>query len=216
VTRSETSGVTRLVVWRHGHTDWNRDSRVQGQTDTPLNDTGRAQAAAAASLLAGLDPGVIVSSDLRRAAETAAALAALTGLPVRRDERLRERHYGRWQGHTLAEVAERFPAEHARWRAGDPAPGCDIESLDDLGKRVGQTLQEAADAAAGRTVVVATHGGGAKQGMAWLLGWLPDMSRSVAGLDNCHWAELRHDARGWRLWSYNVGASTRVEPPLSA
>jgi probable phosphoglycerate mutase len=211
-----TGDLTRLIVWRHGNTDWNRDSRVQGQTDIALNDLGRAQAAAAAPLLAGFRPDAIVSSDLRRAADTAGVLAALTGLGVRRDERLRERFYGGWQGLTMAEAANRFPAEHARWRSGDASPGCDIESLDDLAKRVGQAFQEAADAAEGGTVVVATHGGGAKQGIAWLLGWLPDMTRTVGGLDNCHWAELRRDSRGWRLWSYNVGATTRVEPPLSA
>ena len=72
--------MTRLIVWRHGNTDWNAANRVQGQTDVPLNELGRDQARAAAPLLAALRPDAIVASDLSRAAETAAALAALTGL----------------------------------------------------------------------------------------------------------------------------------------
>jgi probable phosphoglycerate mutase len=198
---------TRLIVWRHGNTDWNREDRVQGQLDAPLNELGRAQAAAAAGLLADLRPDAIVSSDLSRAADTAAALAALTGLPVTYDERLRERDFGRFQGRTLTEAAAEFPAEFARWRAGEPSPGGDIESQDDLGKRVGEALLAAVERRPGGTVVVATHGGSARQGMAWLLGWPPEVPRSMAGLGNCRWAELRCGAgRGWRLWSYNVGA----------
>lgn len=208
-------GPTRLIIWRHGNTDWNAASRVQGQSDAPLNDTGRAQAAVAAPLIAALDPDVLVSSDLSRAADTAGALATLSGLPIRYDERLRERYYGKWQGRTLTEIAQEFPTEYARWRAGDPSPGCGIESQDDLAERVGSALLEAADASPGRTIVVATHGGGARGGIAWLLGWPPEVNRTIGVLDNCHWSELRRDGRGWRLWSYNAGA-LRVEPPLPA
>jgi probable phosphoglycerate mutase len=89
--------MTRLIIWRHGNTDWNAANRVQGQTDVPLNDLGREQALAAAPLLAALRPDAIVASDLSRAADTAAALAAPTGLPVRSDQRLRS-GTGCWQG----------------------------------------------------------------------------------------------------------------------
>ncbi|GIG92796.1 histidine phosphatase family protein [Plantactinospora endophytica] len=206
--------MTRLIVWRHGNTDWNAANRVQGQLDVPLNDLGREQAAEAAPLLAALRPDAIVASDLRRAADTAAALAAVTGLPVRTDARLRERYYGQWQGLLMTEVAQRFPAEYTRWRAGDPDPGSEVESLDDLGKRVGTALQEAADAAPGGTVVVATHGGGARQGCGYLIGWDATVLRSVGPLNNCHWTDLRHDeVRGWQLRGHNVGLVTPVPPP---
>ncbi|MET8835185.1 histidine phosphatase family protein [Micromonospora sp. NPDC004540] len=208
--------MTRLIIWRHGNTDWNAAGRVQGQTDVPLNDLGREQARVAAPVLAALRPDAIVASDLRRAADTAAALAALTGLPVRSDARLRERHFGQWQGLALTEVAERFPDEYARWRAGDPDPGAGIESLDDLGKRLGAAFQEAADLAVGGTVVVATHGGGARQGVGHLLGWDHAVLRSVGSLANCHWTELRHDdgvqrrtSPGWHLRAHNVGLITQ-------
>ncbi|SDZ26415.1 probable phosphoglycerate mutase [Micromonospora pattaloongensis] len=206
--------MTRLIVWRHGNTDWNAADRVQGQTDTALNDLGREQAATAAPLLAALRPDAIVASDLQRAADTAAALAALTGLPVATDPRLRERHYGLWQGLTMPTIAERYPAEYARWRAGDQAPGCEVESLDDLGKRVGEALQEAADAVPGGTIVIATHGGAARQGCGHVLGWPPAVLRTVGPLRNCYWTELRHDeVRGWQLRAHNTGATTQSSAP---
>ncbi|MFI0796429.1 MULTISPECIES: histidine phosphatase family protein [Micromonospora] len=205
--------MTRLIVWRHGNTDWNATDRVQGQTDVPLNDLGREQAATAAQLLAALRPDAIVASDLSRAADTAAALAALTGLPVRADARLRERHFGRWQGLARTEAAERYPDEYSRWRAGDPDPGADIESLDDLGKRIGTALQGAADVAPGGTIVVATHGGGARQGCGYLLGWDHTVLRAIGPLQNCHWTELRHsEPRGWQLLAHNVGPITLQAP----
>ena len=207
---------TRLIVWRHGNTDWNAANRVQGQSDVPLNALGEQQAVDAAELLVRLRPAALVSSDLRRAADTAAALAALTGLSVRRDERLRERYFGAWQGLTMAEVAETRPEEHARWKAGEAVIGGDIETLDDMGKRVADALQQAADSIpAGGTVVVATHGAAARQGVGHLLGWPREQLRTLRALQNCHWAELSHDeSRGWQLAAYNVGPfSDRPVPP---
>ena len=213
--------MTRLILWRHGNTDWNAGDRVQGQSNPALNDLGAEQVAAAAPLLAALHPDAIVSSDLRRAVDTAQSLAALTGLPVRTDPRLRERHYGLWQGLTIAEVLDRFPVEYARWRAGEQDPGCAVESLDDLGKRVGEALQDAADSVPGGTVVIATHGGAARQGCGYLLGWPTEVLRTIGTLHNCHWTDLRHEprgpepvagggdhrVRGWRLRAHNVGVT---------
>ena len=209
---------TRLIVWRHGNTDWNAGNRVQGQTDVPLNDLGRQQAVDAAELLVRLRPDVLVASDLRRAADTAAALAALTGLSVTYDERLRERYFGVWEGRTMTEVAETRPQEHALWTAGADVIGGDIETLDDLGKRVADALQSAADLVpAGGTVVVATHGAAARSGIGHLLGWPREQLRTLRALQNCHWVELTHDsARGWQIATYNVGpfADRPVPPPV--
>ncbi|GAA2600013.1 histidine phosphatase family protein [Winogradskya consettensis] len=207
---------TRLIVWRHGNTDWNAGHRVQGQTDVPLNDLGRQQAVDAAELLVRLRPDVLVSSDLVRASDTAAALAALTGLSPSYDKRLRERYFGQWQGLTMAEVAEQRPDEHARWTAGADVIGGDVETLDDLGERVADGLQAAADLVpAGGTVVVATHGAAARSGVGHLLGWPREQLRSLRALQNCHWVELSHDgSRGWQLAAYNVGPfSERPVPP---
>lgn len=196
--------MTRLIVWRHGNTEWNADGRIQGQTDTPLNALGRQQAADAARMLLTLRPAAIVASDLARASDTAAALGRLSGLTVSYDKRLRERSFGHWQGLLMSEVAERFPEEHARWRARQEVGG-DVESLDELGGRVSAALLAAA--ALGDTVVVATHGGAARQGVGQLLGWPSPVLRTLRPLDNCHWIDLTHDERrGWQMAAYNVGA----------
>lgn len=197
---------TTLVLWRHGETEWNRSRRVQGQLDVGLAEVGREQARSSAARLATLSPTAIVSSDLRRAADTAAALAGLTGLPVETDPRLRERYFGQWQGLGVAEIAQRWPEESERWHAGDPSPGCGVEHLEDLGKRVAGALRDVADRHVGGTVVVSTHGGAARAGCAALLGWPADVARTLAVLSNCHWTELRFDAvRGWHLRGYNLG-----------
>lgn len=210
--------MTRLVVWRHGNTDWNAGNRVQGQLDIPLNDLGRQQAVDAAELLVRLQPQAIVASDLKRAADTAAALAALTGLPVSYDKRLRERYFGDWQGLTMPEVKAARPAEHARWQAGADEIGGDVESLTDLGARVADALQAAADLVPpGATVVVTCHGAAARQGIGHLLGWPSATLRTMRALQNCHWVELTHDTdRGWQLAAYNVGRFTErpVPPPV--
>ena len=94
-----------VLFWRHGQTDFNVAGRFQGQSDVPLNDTGRAQAEQAARRLAELGPELIVSSDLSRAAATADSLATLLGLEPVRDRRLRETAFGEWEGSSRAEVA---------------------------------------------------------------------------------------------------------------
>lgn len=198
--------MTRLLLWRHGQTAWNAADRVQGQTDVDLSEVGHTQAEAAAARLAELHPDVIVSSDLRRAADTAAALAAVTGLSVACDARLRERHYGEWQGLTNSEISARWPEASERWRAGLPVPEFGIEDLDEVGKRMASALQDAADAHPGGTIVVASHGGAIRRGVVALLGWPESVVRTIGVISNCHWVELRMDPRrGWQLRAYNVG-----------
>lgn len=199
--------MTTLILWRHGATGWNAERRIQGQTNTALSALGRTQAAVAAQMLAARKPDAIVSSDLRRCVETVAPLAELTGLPVRRDVRLRERHYGEWQGLAMHEVAERFPAAYARQRTGGDDLGHGIEAPDDVSKRVGEALREAADATPGGTTVVVTHGGAARYGVFELLGWPTEQLGGMVVLFNCHYSELRLDvARGWMLRAHNIGA----------
>ncbi len=198
--------MTRLLVVRHGRTGYNATDRIQGQLDTELDEVGRAQAAQVATRLADLAPDVIVSSDLIRAADTAAALGAVTGLPVRYDPRLRERSFGLWQGLLGSEVAERYPEEYARWQAGQPVEGCDVEELDDLAKRASLAFVEAADLAPEGTAVVFCHGGTTKYGVVALLGWPTSVLATIGSMGNCRWVDLRrHTVRGWQLRGYNVG-----------
>ncbi|MBT2503190.1 histidine phosphatase family protein [Curtobacterium sp. ISL-83] len=140
---------TLLYLVRHGETDWNRQRRIQGSTDIPLNDTGRVQAADAAGLLHRRRFDAVVASPLSRAAETGAIIAERLGLPLPSTyDGLAERSYGEAEGLTDSEVRERYPH--------DDVPG--RESRAALLARVTETLGEIAVRFDGGTVVVATHG----------------------------------------------------------
>jgi len=147
---------TRILLARHGETDWNRIGRWQGQADPPLNADGRDQAAALADELAGDGIAAIYSSDLRRASETADTVAARLGLPVVLDPGLREIDVGSWSGLTRAEVEERFPEGFARWQDGDI--GHDGETSEELTDRIVAAVQRIAAAHEGERVLVVSHG----------------------------------------------------------
>ena len=140
---------THLYLVRHGETDWNAQRRIQGSTDIPLNDTGRAQAAATAELLARRRFDAVVASPLSRAAETGAIIAARLGLPEPAAyPGLAERSYGDAEGLTDDQVLAQYP--------DDVIPG--RESRSALLARVTETLGEIAVRFDGGVVVVATHG----------------------------------------------------------
>jgi broad specificity phosphatase PhoE len=203
-----TKGSRRLIVWRHGETDHNASGIWQGQLDTPLSDTGREQAQRAADALAAYSPTMIVSSDLERAADTARTLASRVGVKVRYDERLREIHAGQWQGMTAGDVAERYPEEQAALAAGeDIQRGIDGESLGQVAERARAAVDELlADLAPGKCAVIATHGVSGRSVVASLVGLDQHLAwQSIAGLHNCHWAELSEYTAGWRIVSWNVG-----------
>jgi len=122
---------TRVLAIRHGETAWNVDTRIQGQLDIPLNDTGRWQAERLAAAVADEGVTALYSSDLLRAYQTAEAIARVTELPVAADAGLRERGFGGFEGFTYKEITERWPDQSERWRKRDPdfAPGETGESL---------------------------------------------------------------------------------------
>jgi probable phosphoglycerate mutase len=148
--------VTRILLARHGETDWNRVGRWQGQADPPLNDAGRRQAAELAERLAGDGIAAIYSSDLARASQTAQVVADRLGLRVVEDAGLREIDVGSWSGLTRAEVEERFPEGYARWLGGEI--GHDGETREQLTARVVAAVERIAGEHH-RTVLVVTHGG---------------------------------------------------------
>ena len=157
--------MTLLTLVRHGETDWNRDRRIQGSTDIPLNDTGRAQARDAAAALreqlersaALLEPRV-VSSDLSRARETARIIAAELGLPAPAAYReLRERSYGEAEGVDAAEFVRRWGDWHtAEVPGAEPWPLLRERALRALGEVVRDVRRATAPAPA--SVIVVTHG----------------------------------------------------------
>ncbi|TDC80810.1 histidine phosphatase family protein [Actinomadura sp. 7K507] len=194
-------GRRRLVLWRHGQTAWNVEGRFQGRTDIPLDETGVRQARRAAGLLAGLRPTALLASPLRRAADTAQALADVTGLPVRYDDDLVERAGGAWEGLSAREIRERYPAERARW---EPPGG---ETSAQVAKRVGSALERALDdlPPTGQ-LVVASHGAALRLGMSHLIGLPEEVWERLGGLSNCCWSvvtEMRNG--GWRLVEHNAG-----------
>jgi 2,3-bisphosphoglycerate-dependent phosphoglycerate mutase len=153
--------MTHFVVVRHGETQWNLEERIQGQGDSPLTASGRAQAAAIARRLAAGDPfDALVSSDLGRAHDTARAIAAATGHDIRLDAGLRERHFGVGEGLTYDEVGARYPGAFRSDGAIDPdfaVPGG--ESRRAFHERVARAFEALALEAPEARIVVVTHGG---------------------------------------------------------
>ncbi|MFD0884852.1 histidine phosphatase family protein [Streptosporangium algeriense] len=198
----------RVVCLRHGQTLWNVEHRFQGHSDIPLDETGVAQAARAASLLAALRPTMIVSSDLQRAHDTASALGRLVGLGVSVDKDLRERGGGEWEGLTREEISAGWPEQYAAWEA----PGG--EEVADVAARVSASIRRwAGQLDEDGLLVVASHGAAIRLGIAHLLGLPEDLWSALGGLGNCSWSVLEEGRRGWRLMEHNAG--TLPEPVQS-
>jgi 2,3-bisphosphoglycerate-dependent phosphoglycerate mutase/probable phosphoglycerate mutase len=180
---------------------------MQGQLDSQLTATGLAQARRAARSLAELKPEVLMTSDLSRAGDTAAALAAETGIPLRVDKRLRETHLGTWQGLTHAEVEVLWPGGILTWR-GNPEwapPGG--ETKVEVAERAAHVVAEL-DAGDHNSAVLCTHGGLIAGLTPLLLGVPVSGWPAFGGVSNCHWTVLDRRSSGWRLMSYNTAASS--------
>ena len=151
---------TRLLVVRHGETDWNVGGRIQGHTDIPLNERGRWQAARLAAAVADEGLSAVYTSDLLRASQTAAALAGACGLEPWPRPDLRERGFGCFEGLTFAEIAARWPDDAARWRRRDPAFGpVGGETLAAFDARVVQAAGALARRHPGQVIALVAHGG---------------------------------------------------------
>lgn len=200
----------RVVLWRHGRTAHNAAARMQGQSDIPLDDVGQWQVdTAAAALASRYRPTRIIASDLSRAHATAQALSDRVGLPVHTDPRVRERSFGAWEGMTSAEIAERWPEQHAAWAQGREPEGVGAETRADVLERMVRAVTEQAAALEqDDTLVVAAHGTAISLAITGMLG-LPADWRGVAGMSNAHWAEVQPGRSGstpaWRLLALNVG-----------
>jgi broad specificity phosphatase PhoE len=187
--------VSTLLLVRHGETDWNRDGRWQGHSDTHLNDSGREQAARLADELDGVD--VIYSSDLARARETAEIVAERVDLPVHLDQRLRERSFGAWEGKTGPEIESEFAAAHAKWLAGGPGAD-DAEPFAEFAARVESFVAEVVARHPDETVLIVAHGGSIRviHARAQGLDYVRD-HRLIPGVPNCTVA--RYAARDGKL-----------------
>lgn len=196
----------RLVLWRHGETGHNLAGRIQGHLDTELTETGLGQARRAAPVVAGFEPDVALSSDLRRATATAAAFTEFSGMAVRLDKRLRETCVGEWQGLSGAEVEHGWPGALVEWRASATWAPPGGESRAEVAVRALEAVEEV-DAAHDGTALMCAHGGVITGLTAKLLGWPLEQWPTLGGLGNCHWVVLvrRTQPSGWRLVAYNAG-----------
>lgn len=189
----------RLVLMRHGQTDWNAQFRFQGRTDIPLNAEGRAQAQAAAPFVAAYRPSRIVASPLQRALVTAQAVGERAGLEVETDARFQETYLGEWEGMVNDDVVAQDPTGVARWRAGEPGfrAGRTGESKLDVARRASDALEEIMRTAApGSTTLVVMHGGAAAALIGALMHLDPRDWPRFQGLGNCAWSVLREDLVG--------------------
>lgn len=205
----------RLVLWRHGRTEWNVDGRFQGQADVPLDGVGREQAAAAARIVAGFEPVAIFSSDLSRTFQTAEPLAALTGLEIQTDKRLREIHVGSWEGLSGDEIKAQDPDLAERvWRGEDVRRSPTGESPQEVADRVAEALTEIAETADdGSTIAVVTHGLAGRVGACRFVGLPLEQWRLFGGLANCAWISLDRHRSGayWRIETYNAVTARDLE-----
>lgn len=199
----------RLIVWRHGRTSWNVAHRFQGHADIALDDVGHDQADEAAAVLAAEKPHAIVSSDLRRARDTAEALARACGQEVAVDAGLREAYAADWEGLTHEQIQQRDAGLYRRWREDSGVrPGGTGETAVEVAMRMEQALhRHLLRRADGETLVLVTHGGSARALVGRLIGMPTAVWKRMSVLGNCGWAELVGDSDiGWRLHAYNRGA----------
>ncbi len=181
---------TRIIAIRHGETDWNVDSRVQGHLDIPLNETGRWQASRVAQALSGESISAIYASDLLRAWDTARAISEATGRVLQAHTGLRERGFGVLQGKTHAEIETHWPEQSLRWRQRDPhwAPHGG-ESLVAVRERITRSASELAVRHPGEQIVLVAHGG---------------------VLDALYRVATGHDLQAPRTWSLGNAAINRL------
>ncbi len=204
----------RIVILRHAETVDNAARIWQGHKDSELSERGREQVAAAAPHLAAYEPALLVSSDLRRAASTADAIAQLTGLEVRLDVRWREVHVGEWQGLHADEVKARYPEVLEALDRGEDVPkGVTGETRADVAVRTAAALREVVrELLPGETAVIVSHGAAGRVAASELVELDQDLSEAVfRGLDNCHWVELVEVGKSfsarvrWRISGWNLG-----------
>ena len=224
---------SRIVLMRHGQTDFNLARRFQGRIDKPLNEAGRSQAAGAAGVLVSRlcepsaevgmiaaedgrsydDGGVrIVSSPLGRAVDTATIVARvfdIAGYPCEGpelDERLTERYYGSFEGKTYEEIASEQPEAYAQYRAQGECDLAEVERSEAVGARVRDAVLEAARACRDdQSLIVVSHGSAIARGIVSLLGLDPAVFNGLRGVDNCHWSELVPIAHAKRRGTVSLG-----------
>ena len=161
----------KLLLTRHGQTDWNIAGRYQGQSDVPLNQTGQTQAAQIAKRLSTETIHAIYTSDLSRAANTAQAIADFHQLEIKKDSRLRELSFGDWEGMTYKEMSAHSPDLFSKWMTDSMNISTpNGETLAQLAARVKSAFDQIKDDHKDQTVLVVSHSGALQSLLAVTLG----------------------------------------------
>ena len=207
---SSTDLPIRVVLWRHGQTDWNVENRFQGHSDIPLNKVGEYQASEAAKVLAALRPDRIISSDLLRAQSTAAALAKLTDIKVEINPNLRETDGGLWEGKLASENRASHGELFANWyEGGDEPAGVTGERRSEVAKRAVSVIEKETANFSG-TIVFVTHGGTVRSVLGSILKLPIAQWGVIGGLSNACWSILEltkhHTGSRWYLAEHNAGS----------
>lgn len=174
----------KLIFVRHGQTNWNAEDRIQGHLDAELSELGLRQARAVAYALANESVDAIYASDLQRAYVTADMIADKHGLPVIQTQLLREVCLGEWQGMTISEVKDRYPDQHAAYRADsirNRPPGA--ERIEDVIKRSRQFVEMVLPTYTEGNIIVVSHGGIIRGALCHALDSEPELYRKTR-LDN--------------------------------
>ena len=151
--------MTEIIIIRHGETEWNKTGRFQGHSDVPLSAEGRAQAAMLGENLAVDHVDMIYASDLTRAMETAAPLAARFGLPVISDPQLRELNFGAWEGRNFNDVnAENPNAMKNFYTDPEQADIPESEPFPEFQRRIAGRVREIVAQERGKRIVIVSHG----------------------------------------------------------
>jgi len=189
----------RYLLIRHGQTDWNVSGRIQGQSDVPLNAVGEQQVAALSKGLASTSIDAVYTSDLTRARTTAEVMVDPHGLDVQMEPRLREVHFGEWEGFTYDELLDRIPGFAEDWDAWNAdrvhraPPGG--ESLLQFSERVEAALEDVRAAHEDGTVALVSHGGSIRMTFCVLMG-LPLTSYWQMSVHNTGVSEIEMRERG--------------------
>lgn len=197
--------MTRVLLIRHGETTWNRDRRWQGHADIPLSEAGVAQAARLAIhfKMVGAALSAVYSSDLRRAHDTARALAEALEIPLIVDAAWREISVGQWTGLSRDEIRDRFADEWLRIAAGEDLPRGGGETFEAFSGRVVTALGSLVARHPGETVAVVTHGGVIRATVLHVLGLPWTRMREVAAVENTAVSELGWNGARWSILRRN-------------
>jgi len=203
---------TELYLVRHGETRWTAEARMQGQQDSPLTARGIAQAQAVGRRLCSEHFDHIYSSDLQRVVDTAQPLADLLDHQIRIEPRLRERHYGIWEGLTYADMEEAHNELYQRYRTQRYEPDFlipEAETIRQLVTRGMTIIEELAAHHKGERIAIFSHGGTLSAILRTMLG-VPLGGKHAFRLTNGGISTITREAEDWQVHTVNEMAHLRA------